>query len=470
MKKYICGYVLKDFDSFTMANADEVKDSIAMIVLNSSANDKLTEYYLGLKVLIKNNNKIILVLDKTDKSSIRRTLSMLLASYSIYNIYEYNIHDLTDSDIDTIVNREASEIEVEKYIGEDLVAYDKVSDIMLNIQSMVRQGETSKLSDYITSNKELIITIPIIMDFLKQTYNNHITGSDRKVTKMQTELDSVIAEMNSAKDKAREVFSKHKLLEEALEKVKKENSELKYDINSLAKTNKELEERITNMSTDDFESGNSVTGYNPIDVSAIKTFNKYVIYFKEICNVNYSYSMLVALRGYLDMLSKNTKLVIYDRPNDFMAVHKAHTIVNGEKYVKNPDIINTKKNSILVTDTNMAVLKGILSMPDVEVLIIFDRLKCQTDLLTGSLVQKFYLLGTSTKMRDIEESNGKKYPKERTFLETEGAGTLTIPEIRDFSRQTDLSRVSAYASLCTHIGGREISIFDHILSSCGIAL
>lgn len=473
MAAYICGdghSLSGKFTQFNIGNRDELsmENSQVLMVVNSSSDDKLLEYYSGIKNIIRNNNKLVIILDENNKSTIRKPLCMLAASYGCFNIYDCSMANLTEEYADSLLEREASELEVEKYIGEDIVAYDQAAELMLQIGQYVRLGNSDKLSDYIAENKEVILNIPVVLDFLKKVHDNHTEGTNRKVQKIQEALNESLNELESAKKNAKDALIKAKSKDEELSNLRIESETLKSDVNTLTRRNKDLEEQINEMSDSEFSSG-GITSYTTLDVSTIKGMNKYIIYFKELSHVMYTTSMLNSLMGYLKLDGKRVKLVIYDKQNDFMAVHKGSTIVNGEKYGRTPDIIKNSKETIIVTDTNMAVLKEIMQL-DVDVIIIYDLLKCADDLVEGTLVTKFYMAGSKQNMRDIEEATGRKFMRDRTFTENAGADTLTIPEINEFSKQADVARISRYASVSLPFGSGKITLFDHIATTCGISI
>lgn len=474
MQVYACGYKLSgEYTEFNIGKESElkgIKNSLVLVLINSNANDKLLEYYSGIKTIIRNNNKLVIVLDSDNKSTIRKTLCMLAVSMGCYNIYDCSMSDLTEDYVKSLLERDASELEVEEYIGEDISAYDKAAELIIQMQNYVRRGDGNALADLVTENKEVILSIPVVMDFLKKVYDTHVYGTDIKISKMQQSLEVAMKELEDTKTKSKEHMIKVKAQEEELNNLKIESETIKNDLNAANRRNKDLEKQITELTDSEFGSENSgILTYTALDTAQIRAMNKYIIYFKEISNVMYTLSMLKCLAKYIELSQRRVKLVIYDRPNDYMAIYKDMTIVNGEKFAKNPEILRSSKNIIMVTDTNMAVLKTILQL-DADVIILFDRLKCREDLVEGALVTKFYMMGSREKLKDLESSTGKSFPRDRTFVDGDSNDTLYIPMMSDYSRQMEIARVSKYASTTITLGNTKQVLFQHILDCCGINL
>ena len=189
MQVYACGYKLNgNYIEFNIEDIEElsiIRNSQVLVILNSNSDNKLFEYYSGLKTILKNNNKLVIILDSDNKSAIRKTICMLSVSMGCYNIYDCSMVDLTEEYVKSLLDRTASELEVESYIGEDISAFDRASELMIQMQNYVRRGDGDALADLVVENKEVILSVPVVMDYLKKVYDTHISGTDTKIPKMQ---------------------------------------------------------------------------------------------------------------------------------------------------------------------------------------------------------------------------------------------------------------------------------------------
>lgn len=446
-----------------------IKNASIVLWMDSLSDNKMLEWYASIRTFHKHSNKIVLLMDKNSRSNIRKQITMLLASLGCYNIYEVNSENVDSKFIENVVNREASELEVEEYIGCDISAYDKASEIILRINDMTFDGNLDSLADYIEENKEVIRNIPVVVDFLKKSMESNMRGSDIRVEKMKRSLDEAVNTSKDAQNKYKEAMIKLKTTEEERDKLATKSSTLEKDVSALNSQKKTLEKRVEDLERDsmgDFEELN-VTKYRAIDTVSLRNLKKYIIYFKEMSHVTYARTMTEFLAEYLRMCGKKVLYVIYDRKNDFIGTMKGCTIVNGEILSRNPSVIaNAVPDApILVTDTNMSVLNALLKS-NVDVLIIFDRLRCKENLVVGSLVTKFNIVGSRQQLEGLTASTGEEFPHNKTILEKPFNDYLFIPTIERFGSNRN-SDTSSYASI--KVNGNE-TLFDSILDSCGIQL
>lgn len=460
---------IQNIDLTDTKSCDGIKDADIVLWLDNLADNKMLEWYASIRVFHKNGNKIVLLMDKNSKSNIRKQLTMLLASFGCYNIYEVDSENVDSEFIGSVVAREASEIEVEEYIGCDISAYDKASEIILHINDIATEGNLDSLADYVEENKEVIRNIPVVVDFLKKSMESTMRGSDIRVEKMKRSLDDALNTSKDAQTKYKEAMIKLKTIEEERDRLVTKSSTLEKDVSALNSQKKTLQKRIDDLessSMGDFEDLN-VTKYRAIDTVSLRNLKKYIIYFKEMSHVTYARTMTEFLAEYLRMCGKKVLYVIYDRKNDFIGTMKGCTIVNGEILSRNPSVIaNAIQDApILVTDTNMSVLNALLKS-NVDVLIIFDRLRCKENLVVGSLVTKFNIVGSRQQLEGLTASTGEEFPHNKTILEKPFNDYLFIPTIERFGSNRN-SDTSSYASI--KIKGNE-TLFDSILDSCGIQL
>ena len=75
-------------DVKTASTYNGCKGSTVLLWLDALSNEMLLPWYNCVTTLLKHNNKVILIMDTNNKSSIRKHICMILAAYGDYNIYE----------------------------------------------------------------------------------------------------------------------------------------------------------------------------------------------------------------------------------------------------------------------------------------------------------------------------------------------------------------------------------------------
>lgn len=477
MAAYLFGQTVEgDYKAFNLLDANEVKEiknSDVVIIVNSALDTKLYNCYVNLKTLFKNNNKVVLVLNEDDKSSIKQPLCMLAVMYGCYNIYSCEVGDITNENIQAYLAREASEVEVTEYVGNNLDSFDRTSEMMLKIKDFLDSNNISGLTDYIADNKDSLQSIPSIIDFLKKIMDSHIRNTDVRVEKLKSLLDETTKKYNDLKTSAKDALIKVKSLEEDLKTTKTRSNDMEKQIETLNRQKKTLEEQLASSAADDdFDNTNGVMKYKTLDIGQFRTLNTYFIYFKEISRVTHAKSMLINLSKYLGFAGKKVRLAIYDKPHDFMSAYTDVTIINGEKYSRDPNILkvntlNGSKDILLITDTNMAITSSLVKS-ECDIIIIFDRLKFKEDLIEGTLVNKFYLAGDTKTIKSVESATGIRFPSERTFINEPSDKWLSIPEIKDFNKQMDVSKITKYSAVVMPYKDGKHALFSYIEEVCGL--
>ena len=77
MSNYVINTDIEQFERVDIKNSSDISDSIVVIVLNSSTNNKLFDYYSAVKDLIINRNRVLLLIDG-NTTNIDKQISMLI--------------------------------------------------------------------------------------------------------------------------------------------------------------------------------------------------------------------------------------------------------------------------------------------------------------------------------------------------------------------------------------------------------
>ena len=163
MGNYVINTDIEQFERVDIKNSSDISDSIVVIVLNSSTNNKLFDYYSAVKDLIINRNRVLLLIDG-NTTNIDKQISMLMISYAKYDIYR--IEDMSSLDFEYVaklIDREPTREEIEQFIGCDISMYDKINSLLAEMCSLF--GNIDELGDFIASNSELLENTVSVLDY-----------------------------------------------------------------------------------------------------------------------------------------------------------------------------------------------------------------------------------------------------------------------------------------------------------------
>lgn len=445
--RYCVGIQLDGFENFEIDSQvlKDCKESEILIVLGEDSVDSLNKYYLSIKSILspKKLNRLVLVLDGTT-SNIRKQICMLCVSMECYDIYTVNSRrDITNEYIETLFNREPTPEEVETFIDADLVAYSELSQFVVKLNSLAVDNDIDGIQNLIMTNKNIIYTFPPIIDYMKRVVDTHNTGLNAKVSELKLEIDKLSEDNRALK------LNLH-AKEEACEKAKDSLNGLQSEIKDYKTKCKNLEEQLEDSDS------SGLHQYIPIKVNKIKGVRvKCIIYFKEISPVVYINSLVKYLKECISVYFTDeeltAKIVVYDRPGDFAAIYSPLTMVSGTKFHENPDILSGQKD-LLITEPNMGITEALLKI-DTDILIIYDKLKSNQDLVEGNTVTKFTVIGSSSAINKLEQSRSSKLERAKVIANVGACpGTLYINNIPDFKKAGNTAKMSKYCRLACDSG------------------
>ena len=197
-----------------------------------------------------------------------------------------------------------------------------------------------------------------------------------------------------------------------------------------------------------------ISSYSAIRTNVIKCNVQHILYFKEISQIPYINSMVMALCSLLrgsGKSKKHVKLLIYDTNVSFNT-YKNLQAVSGSSFVTNKNTLITKTESFVVVEPNPAILTETIQCvnPEIPILIIYDRLRKEESIIEGNNVTKFFVINSSN---DYLEAS-KKMSMNKQFIITRTGSTigpecLNIPTIPNYTDKetTPSARVAKYLKL-----------------------
>ena len=442
MARYIVNGKISGMESKQVTDKElvETKDSLVVVILDSGTSDKLYEYYSSIKNIILSGNKLVLI-NVARESNISKTISTLLSSYRCYNIYEVsNISLITEEYINDIEFREPTYEEVQTFIGGDVTAYSDISNILIGVESLVREGNLTGLQVFLEQHLNSISSLTEVFDYMKIVVDATNSGDlQGKIERLRDSLENALTELEDTK-----VLNKETNIEK---------SKLKEDLTASQKELTKALADVTELRRKDGESSPVLKTYTELNTSLIKCKVKLVIYFKEVTQVPYINSLIIALMEAMKLRKLRAKLVIYDSRNGIPGIYKPLNVIGSSEYMNKRTAFTGKIEKFVVVEPNQIILDDILTYTaePYDVVIVYDRMRQANDIVVGNNVHKFFVVNSSA---DYNETRGILKINDRSTIITRpgssiGNDVLDIPEIEDYAKSTDTAKTSKYLRAVT---------------------
>lgn len=461
MKIYTIGIKIGEYKEIPInSSLEELGEHNTFIMLiNKNADDRLSAYYSMAKDIILANNRLIAI--GVVGTMMAKQIYMLMSSYKKYDIYEINSEDeLTKDLIDVIIDRNPTKDEVENFIGCEITAYAEITEIVNKIVEAIRSDNEARLKEIINNNIDSIYTFNVIIDYMKKIIEDVNDGTsseeiNRYIDKINEYKESLT---NTNKQLAEKNDECNKLAEE-LQEVNKSLMEIKSEALEAKQRASKLEEQINNQ-------GPIIRTYSEVKSSTIKCRVKSILYFKEISPIRYINSFVISLVEGLKLVGKlKVKLVIYDNKSFYTQVYKPLNVVSSVEYMSNRDLVVNKTDKIVVVDANQGLIEDI-AKADYDVVVIYDRLKQPTDIITGNNVYKYWVANSMMELDLLEKILNINYNNviTRPGVRRESIG---LGEIDKYNSLGPSAKVSKYTSLIND-GADNRKIFNIIIDRINI--
>ena len=455
MVKYLINDNIHGYERVSLKEnkfADE-QNNLIVIIIDKSCDNNLGDYYRLLDKCLRNLNRIILISIKDENKSFK-PLASLLVTFNDYDIYTVADRNAVSAKLlEKAEQRHPDYNEVQEYIGGDISAFADLSNIIYGIESIINEGNIDGLKSFIEEHMVSIENLTSTLNFMKKTCD--IFNSDELID----EINKLKKDIEGHSKKVDEL---NKIIDDTKsdrDKYKADSENLKIKIDSMKDTNEQL--KLQNESA-----GSVIHSYKDVNTQMLKCKAKIVVYFKEISPIPYMNSLISNLISYLDMQKLSNKLLIYDMNAGIYDMYKPLQIVTGKEFDSQKDTLINKTPRFVVAEPNQMILESILlSEKCFDVVIIYDRLRGYTDIVSGNNVTKFYIINSA---HDFDMVSNKIKLTDTSFLIThvnsslikdskrnikktsDGTPTfLDIPYIEDYTKSTESARVSKYLKLAT---------------------
>lgn len=453
MLGYTVNFKCDNFQEISIKDTISLENENVIILLNGECDNLLREYYTNIRKLIVKTNKVI-ILD--DNSHISNQISMLMCLYEKYDIYKVS-NSLTGDYINTLLDREPTIEEVETFINADVAGYAELNNIILDLMDAVKSKDINRITDVLSDKINEIENFTGLIDYLRTMTNNIIDGSAGNSSRqLKEEIEQLKQQLQIKEDKINELNTN-------IIESRKSNTEYKAEIIK-------LNDKINKLS----EVEPSLMAYNELQTRLINCKTKSVIYFKEVSPVNYINSFTVTLVEAIRKLKKlNVKFIVYDHKGAFLNIYRPPLqLITSNDYGSDRDRVVTSVKDMLLTEVNQSILQDILCDSKWDVVIIYDKLKQATDIVSGNIVSKYYVINSLKEFNVLE----REYKvKENEIITRPGLlkDSLTISYSLECEQAKDetakqSARLAFYFSKMRNMGSYTGRVFDAILEKSNI--
>lgn len=450
MDKYLInsdlhGYNKQEINSF---DASDVKDSLIITVVNKSCDDKVCAYYKMVRNALSNFNRVILI-GVDDENRVFKTLACLMTTYRAYDIYTVDSEEsLSIKEVLAMEDRHPDLTEVQTYIGGDVTAYSDMSAILFGIESLVSEGNSDKLKEYLNEHMLSIENLTSTLDSMKKTCD--IFNSDELIDKI-----------NKLVEEKKELSAEIDVKDTKLKGLEYDKTKLKVDYETLQRENRKIVSEKEAMEASANLGGNVLKAYKPIKTPLIHCRTKIVLYFKEISYVQYVNSLVTHLLYMLTSVMKiKAKLLIYDTQTNMYSSYGSLRIVSSQAYISSKHGLISKNKAFVVSEPNSSIIKDVLeSDQSFDVVIVYDRMKNPIDVVEGNNVYKFFVINSS---QEFSKMYKELKIKDLDYVITRPGSTIglhekdtfegsyiDIPSIDDYSKATNSAKLSKYIRLAS---------------------
>ena len=460
MEKYIVNSKMPGFKSVDIESTDlKIPGDVLVVIADEELNDKLALYYIRLKEILARGLRVVLI-DIGGKCTSFFPLASLLICYNAYDIYMIQSMDiLTASYMERLLNREPSYDEVESFVDSKAVNISELDTLIIGIESLVNENNPDGFKTFLSQHMPSLENMVTTIDYLKK--QAELANSKELVNK----LTSLKSEVTSLEEKVAEFRERCNKLRDEKFVLNQTLNDNKKEIDTLRAQAKEFEEASTSTTT--------IKSYNEIKTSLINCKAQVILYFKEVSYIPYMNTLikilpeLIRIKKDANNNTRKVKTIIYDSNTEIFNCYKDLIIANSEYYVNNKDNCVSKLARFVATEPNPIILTDILQHePAYDVVIVYDRMYKQTDIVSGNNVYKFHVMNSLSDLQNSKEllkinSTQRIFTRPEVNIDT----PFKLARIPDYSvpGTTPARKMTSYNKLKTPDGEGLINkLFDEI--------
>lgn len=455
MTKYIVNETFHGYERLDISNYGKLdsQDCLYVVVVDKKCDSSIEKYYTFVNEALRMHNRVILISISDDNKSFK-TLASLMVTFRDYDIYEVVDHDSLSAEyLLKLESREPDYSEVQTYIGGDLTAYSDMSMILFGIESLVDEGNTDGLKSFV---EEHILSIENLTSSL-----NHM-----KKTCELFNSNELVNEIKTLKDREKQLNKAVDEKEDALKEVKHDRDENKVAAETLKRENEKLKEKAKDLQNQASSGGATIVSFKTTSTQLLRgNKTKIVLYFKELSYVRYTNTLITILFEFLKRKGLKVKLLVYDTGSELYNAYKPLRVVTGSDYVSDRVALANKIEKFVVAEPTQMIIEDVLtSDQSYDVVVVYDRMHTQSDIVDGNLVTKFYVMNskndyetlrTQLKINDVssiisDSANSLNISKEwKVIGDRDFIDIPTIPEFKKHAIISDSYAFSKYMKQAT---------------------
>lgn len=414
MTKYIINETFHGYEKINVDNIDAAnqQDNLYIIIVDNKCDGDVASYYKFMNTALKKHNRIILI-SIADDNKCFKPLASLLMTFDNYDIYEVDSREsLSASYLKVLEEREPDYCEVQTYVGGDLTAFSDMSMILFGIESLVEEGNEKALKAFL---EEHIISIENLTTSL----------NSMKKTCELFNSNELVNEVNSLKDKEKKLSKTVAERDESLKDIKHERDEHKVEAENLKRENEKLKEKTKELQEQTSSSGSTITSFKTTSTQLLKgNKTKIVLYFKEISYVRYTNTLVTVLFEYLERKGLKTKMLIYDTGSELYKLYDPLRVITGNEYITAKGNLINKIDKFVIAEPSQMIIEDVLTSDQAfDVVIIYDRMHTQNDVVEGNLVTKFYVINSK---KDYDSLKAQLKINDVSFIITDTTNSLNL--------------------------------------------
>ena len=439
---------------YTVIDAKEalniVKSNLVIIASNGAKIDNYELFKIMYRV-VNNDNKVY-VIGAGLEPAYAKNIFCLAVAKSIRNIYAVDNLSMIDDDyIESILAKEGTLADLENYVGNDVVFAETIGTILLEIIQRCKEGDDAGLLEYIKMNLDVLQNSSYYNECMRSV-NDKLAG---ELTTMRTEREKALTDNRAMREKVDKADSKTKELEDTISTYKK-------DITRLQDENKGLVERLNS-------SGPIVSTFQSLHTGTLpRARAKSIMYIKEVSYVRYVNSLISNIISIISAQGGRlkVKMLVYDNKSDFSVIYKPLNIVTWHDYIQNKERLK-QVTTLVVVEPNSVILEDALAEP-YDLVIVYDRLKLQKDLVHGNNVFKYWVINSKSNYNEIEgEVADQRYIITRPGVLDK---SIAIPEIAGYGTLTPAAKLAKYRALQNAAEDPKGFIVELMLQRVGIQI
>jgi hypothetical protein len=386
MTKYLLNDTFHGYEKLDVKDISKAEEAgnLFVIIIDKTCDDSLSDYYMLVNSALKHQNRVIAI-SVMDENRLFRSLAALMVTYNDYDIYEVAEKEAISAEyLLKLENRTPDYSEVQTYIGGDVTAYSDMNMILFGIQSLAEEGNPEALKSFLEDHMLSIDNLTTSLNMMKKTCDlfnsNELVGEINNLKEHEKRLNKNLADKETALAEAKHDRDENKV---AADTLKRENEKLK-------EKNKELQDNGGG-------SGDAtIRSFRTVNTSMLAGNRaKIVLYFKEVSYVRYTNTLVSIIFEQIKLMKLKTKLLIYDTGSEMYNIYKPLRVVTGSDYFSEKTSLIKKVEKFVVAEPVQTIIEDILKSDEqFDVVIIYDRMHTNLDVVAGNLVTKFFVINS----------------------------------------------------------------------------